>query len=135
MDWDLMMSTNSLLTLSLLLLLAPFGLSAEQSLRDPTRPYAYQEIQPVVEIPEEVMQWHVSAVRIGAHNRSAIVNGTLVHVGERFGQARVVAIEADAVVLDYQGKPVRVGLLRPVIKRLAAAGYDKPADGGGDKDK
>ncbi len=104
-----------------LLFLLPGGQVAalETGLQDPTRPYAWQEVRPVVEIPREVMEWRVTAVRIGEHGRSAIVNGLLVHVGDGLGEARVVAISASEVVLDYQGERIRVGLLRPVIKRLS----------------
>ena len=118
MDRDLSMNKTLILTLPLLLL-ALQAEALESGLKDPTRPYAWQEVRPVVEIPHEVMEWRVTAVRIGEHGRSAIVNGQLVHVGESLGEARVTAIGAREVVLDYQGKAVRVGLLRPVIKQVS----------------
>lgn len=116
MDRDLSMNKTLILTLPLLLL-ALQAEALDTGLKDPTRPYAWQEVKPVVEIPHEVMEWRVTAVRIGRDSRSAIVNGQLVHVGESLGEARVAAIDAREVVLDYQGNKVTVGLLRPEIKR------------------
>ncbi len=135
MDRDLNMSRRSLWPLAIFMLLATLEVAAREPLRDPTRPYAWREVTPVVEIPREVQEWHVTAVRIGRHNRSAIVNGRLVHVGEAFAQARVTAIDADAVVLDYQGNTVRVGLLRPVIKRRSGAREGTNQGGSGEQNR
>ena len=80
-------------------------------LPDPTRPANYSvsfSAAPV--IARERAEFNVRAIRISEQDRSAIVNGMLVRVGDEVGSAKVSEIKNQEVVLDYERKQVRVPL-------------------------
>jgi len=104
----------------LVMLMLPIGaVVAEEPLPDPTRPYDYAPEAPPPPPPEVLMEWRVSAIRIAATGRSAILNGRLVREGDQVGPGTVVGIRPGEVVLDYNGNQVTVSLLRGGFKRPA----------------
>ncbi len=103
--------------LLLFLLLSP-GAGAG-NLPDPTRPWDYAPEVPPPPPPEVLTEWRLSAIRIAASDRSAILNGRLVREGEQVGPGTVKGIRPGEVVLDYNGNEVVVPLLPGGFKRPA----------------
>ena len=102
--------------------LLPGSLPAVAELPDPTRPADYNVAPAVIEVeqlPEALIDWKVSAIRITGQDRSAIVNGKIMRVGDEIGPARILVINPDAVVLDYQQKQVNVRLFGNVVQKKA----------------
>lgn len=101
------------ISLALFVIMMPASLQAFAELPDPTRPADYQAAPKVVyeeELPQELIDWTVTAIRITGEDRTAIVNGQLVREGDIIGPARVVDIEPVSVVLDYRQSTVVVRL-------------------------
>lgn len=105
----------------LAVLFASVSAAAAAGLADPTRPPDYAALPQPVEVPREVMDWQVSAIKITPDSRIAILNDQRVVAGDAVGPARVLAIEPGAVVLDYEGRELRVPLLRKNVKRAVGA--------------
>jgi hypothetical protein len=91
------------------------------ALRDPTRPPMTHESaleRLAVTQPET---FTVSAIRISAHDRRALVNDRLVGEGDSIGGGRVLEITPGAVVIEYLSERNRIALLPATIRRNAAA--------------
>jgi len=90
------------------------------ALIDPTRPPGYVEPAMAARIAAEssaVQAWSVSMIRVGAERPFAIVNGELVHEGDRLGQARVVRIGARTVQLERNGARFRITISVADVKK------------------
>ena len=91
---------------------------AEGSLQDPTRPPAELSAPqgntgaPVTSGPQ------LQSVLISAHQRSAIISGQRVKVGEKLGDARVVMISENEVILKGGSGLQTLKLFPDVGKRL-----------------
>lgn len=98
--------------------LLPFAAQAE-ALRDPTRPPAVlsaaQDGATEVVASGPLLQ----SVLVSAGRRSAIISGQNVQVGDRIGDARVVEINENEVVLRTGGGLQRLKLFPAVEKRTA----------------
>ena len=81
-------------------LLFACGALAEE-VRDPTRPPAIA-LSGTVE-PLELGAPMLQSVLVGPERRSAIINGQVLQVGARVGDARLVKIEEDRVILSSGG--------------------------------
>ena len=95
---------------------------ATDVLQDPTRPPA------VLSMPQgstEILAPsgpQLQSVRISAHQRSAIISGQRVKVGDRFGDTRVVMITENEVVLKGSGGIQALKLFPDVGKRIIMRG-------------
>jgi len=78
---------------------------ADEYLRDPTRPYSAKQAR-AASAPRFV----VNAIIVSAERRVAIVNGQRVGVGGSVGNATVVSIEKDQLVLETNGKQMSIRL-------------------------
>ena len=78
---------------------------AADSMRDPTRPYTHHE-QRAATAP----RFLVNAIIISPERRVAIVNGRRVGVGDSVGNATVIAIEKEKMILELNGKRITTGL-------------------------
>ncbi|HAN54908.1 MAG TPA: hypothetical protein DCQ77_01305 [Betaproteobacteria bacterium] len=91
---------------------------AMDALQDPTRPPA------VLSMPQgsaEILAPsgpQLQSVRISAHQRSAIISGQRVKVGDRFGDTRVVMISENEVVLKGSSGIQTLKLFPDVGKRI-----------------
>jgi hypothetical protein len=91
-------------------------------LPDPTRPATYfaDESEPVFFeeiVSKESINWKLSAIRISEKDKTAIVNGKLVRVGDDVGPAKIVEIKPLSVVIDHEDRKLIVRLLKnKVIK-------------------
>lgn len=65
--------------------------------------------------------FQLSAIRITKDQRSAIVNGKSVNVGDRIASARVLSIQASSVTLQKNGKTLTIDLLPLSIKKPVEA--------------
>lgn len=65
--------------------------------------------------------YRLSAIRIAHDHRSATINDKHVAIGDRIGEARVAAINANGVTLNLNGKTVTIGLLPLSIKKPVEA--------------
>jgi len=101
------------ISLVLFAIMLPASLQAIAQLPDPTRPADYQSAPKIVyeeELPKELIDWVVTAIRITGDERTAILNGQLVRAGDVIGPATVVEIQPVSVILDYQQNTVVVRL-------------------------
>ena len=93
--------------------------SAVAGLSDPTRPADYSEpaIMELYELPKELIEWKVTVIRISANERSAVINGKLVRIGDEIGPARIIEINPGNVILDYEDKQVVVRLFSDFVHK------------------
>lgn len=104
-----------------LFMAVPLFASANTELPDPTRPanYVTENTAPVyVEeiVTNEKISWKVSAIRISKNDRSAIVNGRLVRVGDEISFATIFEINPLSIVINYEEQKLIVRLFNKVIK-------------------
>lgn len=85
------------------------------ALDDPTRPPGYP--LPSSKGGASGPVWHVSAIRIAAKSKSAIINGRSVAVGNRVNGATVINIEPTEVRLKKAGKEFTVRLFAHSVKK------------------
>jgi hypothetical protein len=91
-----------------------------QDLPDPTRPADFQTTLVVQDLPRELIDWKVTAIRISDSDRTAIINGQLVRTGDAIGPASIHEIQPIQVILIYDNKQVVVRLFRDVFLRKQA---------------
>lgn len=85
---------------------------------DPTRPPDYTvNIQQTEETPATVTKFNLTAIRRDRDDRSAIINGHLVRVGDMVGQARVLEIHPAEVVLYHDQRRQVVRLYDRLVKK------------------
>ena len=95
---------------------------SNEELPDPTRPATFIEPdqEPVFFVETDVKEkinWKLSAIRISPKDRTAIVNGKLVRVGDAIGTAKVLEINPLSVVIDHEDRKLIVRLFNyQVIK-------------------
>ncbi len=88
---------------------------ANAELPDPTRPATYMvmEREPVffeeIEVKGKI-NWKLSAIRISAEDRTAILNGKLVRAGDDIDSAKVLEINPLSVVIDDEDQKLIVRL-------------------------
>ena len=91
------------------------GVKAAEPIRPPGTPTSTAELisrqkppapQPII----DMSQFKVSGIMSGPKGSTAIINGCLLQIGERVGQARVVKITNSAVELEIYGRRVTVGM-------------------------
>ncbi len=95
-----------------------FNQTFAENLSDPTRPVKFfaEVIEDV--IPEQLLDWSVKAIRITPDTRTAVINNTIVKVGDTVGQAEVLEIRPLSVLLDYDRQQVEVKLVKHGIKKI-----------------
>lgn len=87
-------------------------------LPDPTRPAQYRpEALIVQELPKELINWKVTAIRIAGGDRTAIVNGSIVREGDIVGPAEILEIQPVSVVLNYDNKKISVRLFGDLVQK------------------
>ena len=82
-----------------------------QALPDPTGPPIVHQSAVRRLADDTPQQFTLSAIKISADARKAIVNGCLVGAGDRIGKSVVTEIIPGVVVLDYLGQEKRLRLL------------------------
>ena len=107
-----MRNRYSILTLAVVLLVAPILANAQESLRDPTRPWSAKSVAPVGTVTATgVTGFRVTAIFTSEKRRIAVVNGQRVGEGDLVDGATVVEILADALRLKFEGKAITTRVL------------------------
>lgn len=102
--------------------------AAGQNLADPTRPPVIAEPAPQgAEVVTPVAGPELQSVLISPTRRVAIISGQSVKLGDKFGEARVVKITENEVVLR-NGKDVQVLKLFPGVQKNTAGRAENSAD-------
>ncbi|VAX07863.1 hypothetical protein MNBD_GAMMA25-1128 [hydrothermal vent metagenome] len=105
--------------LLLWLMLNVFSAQAEV-LDDPMRPPGY--VQAGIGTKVSVKKgWHLSAIRIDAENRIAIINGRTVAVGEWVNKARLIEVLPQKVKLKGSQGLFSVRLVKAQVKKNSAS--------------
>lgn len=97
------------------------ALAQTDGLPDPTRPAEYREMTVAQDLPPEMVEWKVTAIRISENDRTAIVNGRIVRAGDTIGAAKLLEILPYQVILDYNNRKVAVKLFNDTSLRKPAA--------------
>ncbi len=100
----------SILTLAVLLLVTPILAYAQETLRDPTRPWSARSVA-VATGHATTSSFRVTAIFTSDRRRVAVVNGQRVSEGDRVDGATVVEILADDLRLDFNGKAITARVL------------------------
>ena len=64
----------------------------------------------------ERQEFAVSAIKISDASKRALVNGQLVSEGDQIGDARVIKISQDGVLLEYLAEENRITLLPQTVR-------------------
>jgi hypothetical protein len=107
-------------TMMLPLVLAATVNGDAAGLTDPTRPVDYLPAAAAAPLPEAMTDWKLTAVRIGAADRSAVLNGKVVRTGDVLGRARITEIRPGAVLVEYDRREVEVRLNGMSVKKKSA---------------
>jgi MSHA biogenesis protein MshK len=91
---------------------------ATEALQDPTRPPAVLSMPQGGAEPLSSTGPQLQSVRISTHQRSAIISGQRVKLGDRFGDARVTMITENKVVLKGSSGMQTLKLFPDVGKRI-----------------
>ena len=101
---------SSILTVAAVLLLAPVLAAAQETLRDPTRPYSARAVATTPSGGggggKVTSSFRVTAIFTSDMRRIAVVNGRRVAEGDQVDGATVVEILADRLRLEYSGKSI-----------------------------
>lgn len=111
------------------LALGTFGTAVAQGLIDPTRP---PQTTPDKGEPEQRPSGpQLQSVLISPGRRVAVISGSAIALGGRYGDATVASISEDAVVLQYRDRRQTLFLVPDVEKRVREAN-GKKSEGEGD---
>jgi hypothetical protein len=108
--------------LFLIVFLSPMMVLAYAELPDPTRPATYivENIEPVyfeeVDVKEKI-NWKLTAIRISSEDRTAIVNGKLVRVGDKIRSAIITEINQLSVIINHEDRKLIVRLFNNQVKK------------------
>lgn len=94
------------------LLLGPLQTVADESRRDPTRPYSAQSV-----VSSSTTAFDVSAIFVSKERRVAIVNGKRVTEGDQVNGAIVVEINQDGLRLNLHGRELTTRLLPAGLRK------------------
>ena len=99
---------SSILAVAAVLLLAPVLAAAQETLRDPTRPYSARAVATTTSGGggKVTSSFRVTAIFTSDMRRIAVVNGRRVAEGDQVDGATVVEILADRLRLDHHGKSI-----------------------------
>ena len=97
-----------------------------QEFRDPMRPPAQWSLPQTGVAAPESRGPRLQSIRISARERSAIISGHRMTVGDRLGDTRVLAIERNAVVLEVGGVSQTLKLFPDIGKRIITTPGRRP---------
>lgn len=98
--------------LSVLLALA-LGVCAQAAPVDPTRPP--RELAPAAATAQPRTPLKLQAILRAPGGARAVINGQSLAVGERLGDARVLAIHSRSVLIEQQGQRDWLRLAAPIL--------------------
>ncbi len=94
------------------------------ALTDPTRPPLHGSVAGVARAPDaSTPAWALTAILVADGRRVAVINGMAVSAGDQVSGARVLRVEAAAVVLNRDGRNFELQLAQSIkIKSALPAG-------------
>lgn len=103
------------------------ALGLAQQFQDPTRPPpAFIQSGAADEAPpEEGESLELQSILVSAHRRQAVIGGKVVKVGDSIGQAKVVRISEDTVVLRTGRQNETLKLFPNIDKRKVSRQKDR----------
>ncbi len=113
----------------LLLMLAATPVGAAEILRDPTRPPAALEPMPEGTVSAPASGPVLQSVLVSSGRRVAIISGQSVSLGEKFGEARVVKITENEVLLRRGTDLQTLKLFPGIEKRPTSSRASTKTDG------
>ena len=120
-------STLLILSVVFMLSIIPYHASADEMLRDPTRPPdALSSPRQIIQDKEDkqmevvISSPRLQAVMISGNHRSAIISGRSVTVGEKIGHAQIIRINESEVVLKSGGESRTLRLFTHPSKQIKA---------------
>lgn len=99
-------------SLALCVALLPPGTALAQITTDPTRP----PIETVAEVPQGAVVNQLQSVMISPTRKAAIINGVAVELGQKYGDAVLMTVAEDSVVLK-SGESRQVLRLHPAVEK------------------
>lgn len=94
--------------------LAALLVAAPVFAKDPTQPPAGRV---VIDTPAEAAEpLRLQAILRGPERAAAVINGQTLEIGERIGDARVLAVRPHSVVIDREGQRQELRLSAPIIQ-------------------
>jgi|GEM_PF-2347722 len=109
------MSGRFILSIPAVLCLIAGGRAA--TLPDPTRPADYlARIEAPANQDKAAVNFELTGIRIDAEDRTAIVNGHLIRVGDTVEGAKLLEIDPASVTLQYEHRRLTLRLFERVSK-------------------
>lgn len=106
---------------------------AADALPDPTRPPAAAPVAPAPgagSVQAEPDSYTVQSIVYGPSRRLAVINGREVREGSTLGEARVVQIQRDVVILEIQGQRRPMPMYASVVQKPSASAVRPAASTG-----
>lgn len=103
-----------------ILLLAAIGATAAQSVEDPMRPPAAGAAGQGGVTQAQAPRWTLHSTLVSPGQRSAVINGRSVGIGERVNGARVLDIQPGSATLRGADGEFVLTLTTPSVKKQAA---------------
>ena len=78
--------------------------------QDPFRSYTYRRQVKPRAADNTALEWVLGGIVYNHNNPLAFVNNQTVHIGDKLGQATVVAIDKRTVTIEYRGQRIELKL-------------------------
>ncbi len=95
------------------------SLGTAHALDDPMRPPLVRSAPSEGATAAPQQRYQLTSTLVSAQRRIAVINGRRLTVGERIGNARLVAVESDRAILSEAGRTFTLHLIPVTIKRPA----------------
>ncbi len=93
------------------------------ALRDPfIDPTDEKPINDTSKVEASIRSLPVQGVIVSGNTKSAIINGAIYKVGGKLGTAEVVDIDRDGVIILYNGKEIKLELIKRKMRNEKKAG-------------
>jgi len=106
------------------------GAALAAALADPTRPPLAAPVAAPSAPASAAPGYLVQSIVFGPSRRLAVINGHQVHEGSALGEARVVQIQRDAVILEIQGQRRAMSMYASALRAPQAPLIRRSADAG-----
>jgi len=91
----------------------------QAALEDPTRPPTATAIISEPSKKNQRPRWTLTSTLISAQRRTAVINNTVVSLGDRINGARITSIQPSAVRLRVDGRDITLVMFKKKIKSLS----------------
>jgi len=91
----------------------------QAALEDPTRPPTATAIISAPSKKNQRPRWMLTSTLISSQRRTAVINNTVVSLGDRINGARITSIQPSAVRLRVDGRDITLVMFKKKIKSLS----------------